>query len=338
MPVILNVMPEGTSRRMMTPELERDLTEIGSVIVCPNAKELSEEAYGALWEQADAVLSGWGVRPPTPAMLDRASKLKVISHTAGSVRMFPRYALEKGVVVTSARSAIARTVAEFCLMNALIFLRRLSCLIDTDPMRKKYYSVDFAAGQDKPTAQTLFSKTVGLIGYGYVARHFRDLLAPFGCRILVYDPFLSAEEARANHIEAVTLPFLLQNALVVSLHAPDIPVTRHMIGTQELALLCDDAILLNSARGRLIDTEALTAALQTKRFYAALDVSDPEPLPLEHPLRSLPNVLFTPHIAGPTEDDLPTLTRTAITDMKRVLNGELPIYPISLAAYDLMSF
>lgn len=338
MTVILNVMPEGTSRRMMTPELERELAAIGSVTVCHNARELSEEAYGALWEQADAVLSGWGFRPPTPAMLDRSNNLKVISHTAGSVRMLPRYALEKGIVVTSARSAIARTVAEFCLMNALVLLRRLPIYIDSAPKRAAFFAADLAVGQDKPLAQTLFSKTVGLIGYGYVARHFRTLLQPFGCRILVYDPFISAEEARANNIETVSLPFLLQNALIVSLHAPDIPATRHMIGAHELDMLCDGAILLNSARGRLLDTEALTAALQTKRFYAALDVSDPEPLPLDHPLRSLPNVLFTPHIAGPTEDDLPTLTRTAITDMRHVLNGEPPVYPISLAAYDIMSF
>ena len=104
MAVILDVMPEGTYRRMMTPALEAELAALGTIISCRNAGELTEAEYGALWEQADAVLSGWGVRPPTPDILDRAVKLKVISHTAGSVRMFPRYALEKGVIVTSARA------------------------------------------------------------------------------------------------------------------------------------------------------------------------------------------------------------------------------------------
>ncbi len=87
-----------------------------------------------------------------------------------------------------------------------------------------------------------------------------------------------------------------------------------------------------------MDTEALTAALQTRRLFAAIDVTDPEPLPMAHPLRTLPNVLFTPHVAGPTDDDLPHLTRTALKDMARVLRGEAPLYPISLPAYDLMSF
>jgi phosphoglycerate dehydrogenase-like enzyme len=334
MATILDVMPEGTYRRMMTPELERELAMLGEVIPCRNARDLSEDEYGALWERADAILSGWGVRAPTPVILDRAARLKVISHTAGSVRMFPRYTLEKGIVITSARAALARTVAEFCLMNTFILLRRLLTYVDADPARRAFFSPE----QTRPANQTLYEKTVGLVGFGCIGRHFRALLAPFQCRVLVYDPYLSPEEAGKHEVEPADLPFLLQNSLVVSLHAPDIPATRNMIGASELALLADGAVFLNSARGRLVDTEALTAALQTGRFFAAIDVTEPEPLPADYPLRGLPNVLFTPHIAGPTEDELPNLTRTALTDMARVLRGESPVYPISLQAYDIMSF
>lgn len=105
-----------------------------------------------------------------------------------------------------------------------------------------------------------------------------------------------------------------------------------------MALLSDGAIFLNSARGRIVDTDALTAALKTGRFFAAIDVTDPEPLPPDHPLPKLPNVVFTPHVAGPTEDDLPQLTHTALNDLARFLRGEPPLYPISLEAYDIMSF
>jgi phosphoglycerate dehydrogenase-like enzyme len=319
---------------MMTPQLEQELNALGEVIACRNARELSEEEYGALWERADAVLSGWGVRPPTPAILDRAARLKVISHTAGSVRMFPRYTLEKGVVITSARAAIARSVAEFCLLNTLTLLRRQLYYTDSDPARKAF----LAAGQPKPSSQTLYEKTVGLIGYGSIGRHFRALLAPFGCRVLVCDPYLTEAEAVSDRVELVQLPYLLANCLVVSLHAPEIPATRGMIGAQELALLQDGAVFLNSARGRLVDTEALTASLQGGCIWAAIDVTEPEPLPAEHPLRTLPNVLFTPHVAGPTDDELPVMTRTALADMAHVLRGEAPVYPIPLEAYDLMSF
>jgi phosphoglycerate dehydrogenase-like enzyme len=334
MPTILCAMPEGTYRRMMTPELEAELRALGDVVLCPQAKELSEEEYSTFWARADAAVTGWGVRPPTPGMLDRATNLRVISHTAGSVRMFPRYALEKGIVITSARAAIARTVAEFCLMNATILLRRYLYFVDSAPARKEFYARAGAA----PKSEALYGKTVGLVGYGSVGRIFRELLAPFGCRVLVYDPYLSAQDAARDQVESTDLATLMRTSKVVSLHAPDIPATRGMIGAKELALLQDGAIFLNSARGRLVDTEALTAALQTGRFFAAIDVTEPEPLPPDHPLRTLANVLFTPHLAGPTEDELPELTRMALTDLRRFLNGEPPLHPISLEAYDIMSF
>lgn len=334
MATILDVMPANTYRRMMTPELEMELAALGTVVHCHNARDLTEAEYGDLWAQADAVLSGWGVRPPTVAILDRAPSLKVISHTAGSVRMFPRYALEKGVVITSARAAIARSVAEFCLMNTLVLLRCHLYYVDADPARKAFLS---PAGS-KPFSRTLFQKTVGLIGFGSIARHFRAMLAPFQCRVLVADPYLTQAQADREQVERVDMATLLQAAQVVSLHAPELPTTHGMIGASELALLQPHAVFINAARGRLVDTQALTTALQTGRFSAAIDVTDPEPLPPDHPLRALPNVLFTPHIAGPAEDDLPHLTRTALTDLARVLRGEPPIYPITPEAYDIMSF
>jgi len=314
MTTILCAMPEPTYRRMRLPEQEAALRALGTVVFCLDAGALSEAEYGALWQDADAVLTGWGTRPPTPTMLDQAPRLRVISHTAGSVRWLPRYALEKGIVVTTAQPAIARTVAEYCLLSALTLLRRRS------------------------PSETLYGKTVGLVGFGHVGRLFRELLVPFGCRVLVYDPALSEADAARLGVEASDLPSLLAGSKVVSLHAPDIPATRGMIGARELALIPDGAVFLNSARGRLVDTDALTTALQTGRFDAALDVTEPEPLPPDHRLRGLPNVLLTPHIAGPTDDDLPEMTRLALADLARVLGGLPPLYPVSLGAYDRMSF
>lgn len=307
-------MPEGTYRRMRLPDYDAELRALGDVTYCFDAHALTEDAYGALWEQADAVVTGWGIRPPTPAILARASNLRIISHTAGSVRWLPRQALEQGIVVTSAQAAIARTVAEYCLWNAIARLR-----------------------QGNPS-QTLYGKTVGLVGFGHVAHLFRDLLAPFGCRVLACDPALRADDAARHNVECVDLATLLARSKLISLHAPDIPSTQGLIGAKELALISDGAILLNSARGRLIDTPALTDALATGRFFAVLDVTEPEPLPADHPLRALPNVLLTPHVAGPTDDDLPQMTRMALTDLTRFLSGEPPLHSIALAAYDVMSF
>ena len=314
MTTILCAMPEPTYRRMRLPEQEAALRSFGTVVFCLDAGTLSEADYGALWRDADAVLTGWGTRPPTPAMLDQAPRLRVISHTAGSVRWLPRYALEKGIIVTTAQPAIARTVAEYCLLSALTLLRR------------------------RRPSETLYGKAVGLVGFGHVGRLFRELLVPFGCRVVVCDPALREEDAARLVVEPSDLAGLLACSKVVSLHAPDIPATRGLIGAHELGLIPDGAVFLNSARGRLVDTEALTGALQTGRFDAALDVTEPEPLPPDHPLRALPNVQLTPHIAGPTDDDLPEMTRLALADLARVLGGQSPLHPVSPETYDRMSF
>src|SRR5205823_4979279 len=161
---------------------------------------------------ADVAVTGWGVRAPTADML-AGSPLKAICHTAGSVRMFPRAIIEQGIVVTTARAAIARTVGEYCLLSAMLMLRRLAEVLS-------------APASEKPRNETLFGKTVGLVGYGCVGREFRELLRPFGCRVLVHDPFLSDTAAVREDVESVSLPDLLHTSKIVSLHAPDIPETR----------------------------------------------------------------------------------------------------------------
>ncbi len=323
-----------TYRRIMSPDLEGWLRSLGDVTFCKEPRSLTEDAYSALWEQTDAVLTGWGVRPPTVETLERARDLKIICHTAGSVRMIPRRALELGIIVTTARPAIARTVAEFCLLNAMFLLRRYRYYTSSDGSVQSFYSPKGAA----PASETLYGQTVGLVGYGTIARIFRRLLAPFGCRVLIYDPHLTVDSVVGEDVEHVDLHRLLNESRIVSLHAPDIPETRGMIGARELSLLQEGAVFLNSARGRLVDTDALTEALRTGRFYAAIDVTEPEPLPEDHPLRSMPNVLFTPHIAGPTSDELPELPRTALADLERVLNGQPPLYAMTIESYDLMSY
>lgn len=331
MPTILCAMSRGVYERMMTPALEAELYAMGEILDGRDAERLSEEEYGALWAQADAALTGWGVRPPTPEMVGNPPRVQIVCHTAGSVKMFPRELIERGVVITTMRAVIARTVAEFCLMNACILLRRYLFFVDSSPERKAFFGPETR----RPLNETLFDKTVGIVGFGYVGRALRGLLVPFGCRVLVHDPYLPAEAAARHNVESVDLPTLLRESKVISLHAPDIPETQGMIGAKELELLQDGAILLNSARGRLIDTEALTAALRTGRFFAAIDVTDPEPLPPNHPLRTLPNVLFTPHVAGPTLDEYPRMARTGLDELARFFRGEPPLYPVSLHEYDL---
>ena len=146
--------------------------------------------------------------------------------------------------------------------------------------------------------QHLFGATVGIVGASDVGRVVLRLLRPFDAKVLLYDPYLSAEEARALAVEQVSLDDLFARADIVSLHAPSIPETRHMVGAAQLRRMRDGALLVNTARGSLIDQEALVHEAGSGRIRVALDVTTPEPLPGDSPLRAMPNVIITPHLAG----------------------------------------
>jgi phosphoglycerate dehydrogenase-like enzyme len=139
--------------------------------------------------------------------------------------------------------------------------------------------------------------------------------------VLVADPYLSDAEAVTLGVERVSLHELLARSTVVSLHAPVLPETVAMIGARELALLPDGALLVNTARSALVDEAALLAALRTGRIDAALDVFDVEPLPVDHPLRRLPNVLLTPHEAAGTVESRRRAGAIVVAEIDRFQRG-----------------
>ncbi len=333
MPRILVSMSSRAFRTVFEDATLKRLRELGDLERALDPAGLDGAVYRELWVKADYVISGWGVRPPQESWLDACRSLKGVFHAAGSVRMFPRALIERGVLVTSARAAIARTVAEHCLAVTLSLLRNMASYDS-----RTEQALAAAGAPSRPATRTLYGKTVALIGFGHVARHFRELLRPFDVSVLVTDPYADPDAAASHNVHLVSLHEALRTADVVSLHAPDTPATAGLIGREELQMLRDGCIFVNTARGRLVDTAALTAELATGRFSAALDVTDPEPLPPDHPLRGMPNVLLTPHIAGPTSDDLPRLGAMAVCELERALSGQPPLYPIDATAYDRMSF
>jgi phosphoglycerate dehydrogenase-like enzyme len=165
------------------------------------------------------------------------------------------------------------------------------------------------------------AKTVGLVGASRVGRGVIDLLRPFDLRVVVADPFLDEAEAARLGVQLLELDALLAESHVVSLHAPSLPTTRHMIDRRRLALMRDGAVLINTARGALVDHDALVAELRSGRLSAVLDVTEPEPLPPESPLFTLPNVVLTPHIAGALGTEVVRLGDAAIEELRRYASG-----------------
>ena len=174
-------------------------------------------------------------------------------------------------------------------------------------------------------------RTFGVIGCGGIGRALIRKLAGFGlARILVHDPYLTAEQVAAAGGEAVDLETLLREADFVSLHTPLTDATRGMIGTEQLALMKPTAILVNTSRGAVVDEAALAAALADGTIAAAgLDVFETEPLPADSPLTGLDNVILSNHMAWYTEESSVELATKAARNISEVLSGRPPLYPVN---------
>ena len=174
--------------------------------------------------------------------------------------------------------------------------------------------------------KTLCDLTVGLVGYGRIGRAVADRLRGFGGRILAFDPNVSTSEFEARRVASAPLDSLLAESDVVSLHCPSTPETRRLINRQTIGRMKPGAILINVARGDVVETDALIEALRDGRLSAAgLDVAEKEPLPLDSPLRGLDGVVVTSHIASASARAVRTLRESAAGAVARALRGEPPI-------------
>ncbi len=185
-------------------------------------------------------------------------------------------------------------------------------------------------------AQSLFNKKVGLIGLGTVGRFLLDLLVPFNVQVKVYDPYIK-KESLSNHKNVELCPTIeevLKWGDVISLHASKTPETYHMVNKDRLKLIKDNALLVNTARGAIIDEQALIRELKKNRFYAILDVYEKEPLELKSELRQLGNVTAMPHVAGVGDTEL---TYGMIDEIRRFANNQPLQLEISREAWRLMT-
>lgn len=173
--------------------------------------------------------------------------------------------------------------------------------------------------------RVLREQTVGVVGFGRIGREVVRRLLAFKCRVLVHDPVTSAADVAAAGAHPASLDEVTAQADVLTLHCPSTPSTRKMIGAALLARMKPGALLVNLARGDLVDTEALVAALGSGQLgAAALDVFDPEPLPRDHALRSLPNVVIAPHIASVSPTAVRALREGAARRALAAAQGQMP--------------
>ena len=174
----------------------------------------------------------------------------------------------------------------------------------------------------------LKGRTLGLVGFGNIPRALAPKAKAFGLRVLAYDPFVAPDVFASLGVDSVSLDELLASSDFISVHAPLTPQTRGLIGASAFAKMKPNALLINTARGPLIDEKALIAALDSGRIGgAALDVIETEPPPKDSPLIGRPNVVLTPHTAFYSVEALEELQTKCATDVARVLSGQPPVYP-----------
>lgn len=292
----------------------------------------SAEELAAHLPGQDVILASWGLAPLTAEVLSGADRLGLVAYAAGSVKGWATDALfDRGIRVAHAASRIADSVADYTLVLAMMGLRRPQ---DFDRQMKG------GLAWPKPARLEQFEiagKRVGLLGFGYVGRRTAALFRAVGAKVVVYDPYVSAEEMAAAGVAKGELDEVLSGCKVVSVHLPVTPETRHVIGADELALLPEGCVFINTARSWVIDQDALLAELRRGRIWAALDVYDQEPLPLDHPLRTLDNVLLSPHVAGMTDDSYRGLTATMVAEIERFVAGQPLRYEVQRAALARMA-
>jgi phosphoglycerate dehydrogenase-like enzyme len=285
---------------------------------------LDDPRLGARLADAEILITGWGCPVVDVPALDAMPKLRAVLHAAGSVKghLCPEV-WERGIAVSSAAAANAVPVAEYAL--AAILLAGKGAFGFRERYRQERF---FQLGLIHPGVGN-YRRTVGIIGASRIGRQVLGLLRPFDLDVQVYDPY-----ADDLDVPVVDLRTLLTSSDVVSVHAPATAETYRMLGRAELALMPDGATLVNTARGQLVDTDALIAELRTGRLSAVVDVSDPEPLPADSPLFSLPNAFVTPHIAGSHGNELARLGACVADELARFLSGEPLQYPVALADLD----
>lgn len=312
-PTVVLAMAPVLTPELFSPALRARLAELGTVLDPEPLTCFDDERAARLLPQAEVLLTGWGCPRIDEAVLDRAPRLRAILHAAGTVKgHVDEAAWERGIRVCSAAAANAVPVAEYTVAAILLAGKRAFRL------QRRYRELrGFRLWSHEVPPIGNLGRTVGIVGASRIGRLVLERLQPFDFRLLVTDPTLDAAAARALGAEWLPLDELLQHSDIVSLHAPLLPTTRGMIDRRRLALLRDGAVLINTARGGLVDGDALAEILVAGRIDAVIDTTEPEILPADSPLYELPNVFLTPHIAGAMGVETQRLAALALDELER---------------------
>jgi phosphoglycerate dehydrogenase-like enzyme len=293
-------------------EIGRRTQLIGPVLSAANWRTAGPEA-----RQAEAIFSGWGMAKVDEEFLDFFPKLKVIFYGAGTIRNWATDAMwARGIRVTTSATANAESVSEFTLAQILLSLKR--AWTQALALRAGDYVDPFT-----DPAPGNSGSTVGLISLGVIGRMVAQRLLAYQHRVIAYDPFIAPEVADDLNITLVSLEELFARSDVVSCHTPLLDSTRGMLRGRHFDAMKPGATFINTARGGVVEEAEMCAVLAKRQdLFALLDVTNSDHPRPDSPLRLLPNILLTPHIAGCLGPECRRMGRLMIDELDRYLAGQ----------------
>lgn len=318
-PKALLVMNSGTfADQFDSTRLQRlaGLVDLGGQ---PWTDSLDSPDLAAQLADVEILLTSWGVPLLTSERLERMPKLRAVFHCAGTVRSFASDELwERGILVTNGADANAIPVAEFTFASIVLAGKKAHVLANDARTHREDWSYSTQRGE-----LGNIGRVIGVIGFSRIGTRVVQLVQQLqDVTVLVSDPHADPLAVEAAGGRLVPLAELLPASDIVTVHAPALPETRHLIGAPELRAMKDHSTLINTARGSLVDTRALEVECATGRIHALLDVTEPEPLPRDSVLYDLPNVVITPHIAGSLGTETRRMSDAALDDLERYLTGQ----------------
>ncbi|WP_435742981.1 hydroxyacid dehydrogenase [Microbacterium sp. PMB16] len=315
-PVIAFAMSESVRARVFPEPLMRQYEAVGDV--AGFVTEFDSASARALLADVEVLITGWGAPRLDAALLDAAPRLEAVLHAAGTVKPYlAPEVIERGVRVSSAAAANAVPVAEYAVAMIVLAGKRVL------PIARRYQELqaDFDSEAAFPGMGN-YGQRIGIVGASKIGRIVIEMLRAYAFEVVVYDPYLTADEATALGVVAVSLDELLRTSDVVSVHAPSLPSTRDLVDARGIDLMRRDATLLNTARGEIIDQDALTRRVVAGELFAILDVTVPWVLEPDHPLYTSDRVLLTPHIAGSLGAELGRLSGAMLDELRRIARDE----------------
>lgn len=315
----MRVLVTPTSYAKNDPSLRTVLEEqVGEVIYNTSGKPLSADDLLKLIPDIDGYIAG--LDAITAEVIAAANRLKVIARYGVGVDAVDLDAARaRGIIVTNTPGANAASVAELTLGLMLALARDIPTAAHSTRQGEWL----------RLQGVSLEGKVIGLIGFGAIGRQVARLLGGFECTLLAYDPIADESQASALGVHLVSQAEVISQADFLSLHCPVTDETRQMVNAAFLAAMKPGAYLINTARGELVDENALLAALDSGRLRgAALDVFTSEPPPPDSPLLQHPRLIATPHIGAHTDGATNAMGWMALRDCLAVLNGEQPQFRV----------